>query len=220
MPKMSWEGLVGTVLALIVVILDQAGIRNPYVLWGAFGVAVILCIDALARSRHPPKRKIIGIILTSVAVLAFAAYLIWQPHKEQIPDISVISSAPFVTDVKMSEVEGYASFRVDTKIMQPYAKCCYLLAILTVVDNSVDVLNDARIAKSERFTITGEVRIVQINLDKEFFDRAREARRKMESGNIALYLGVIPNAMLPSQIVSISDITRLGGKQLRAEASH
>jgi hypothetical protein len=31
MPKMSYEGMVGTVIALIIVILNQAGVKNPYV---------------------------------------------------------------------------------------------------------------------------------------------------------------------------------------------
>lgn len=75
MPKMSYEGLVGTVLALLVVILDQAGVKNPYVLWIAFILALFLCIDALIRSEWKKWVKGIVGIATIIAFIWFAVYL-------------------------------------------------------------------------------------------------------------------------------------------------
>jgi hypothetical protein len=83
MPKLSYEGLVGTLIALIVVILDQAGVKNPYVLWIAFALAIGLCLDATIRSGWPTRRKAWGSGIIVVSFGLFAAYLVYQLHPEK-----------------------------------------------------------------------------------------------------------------------------------------
>lgn len=84
MPKMSYEGLVGAVIALIVVILDQAGVKNPYVLWIAFVLAFGLCLDAVLRSEWGRSKKIWGSAVVLLSFAVFGAYLLKQLHKPRI----------------------------------------------------------------------------------------------------------------------------------------
>jgi len=83
MPKLSFEGLGGLVLALIVVILDQAGIKNPWVLWISFALAVFLCVDAVVRSDWHRRRRILTTACVVFAFLIFGAYLVRQSHHGQ-----------------------------------------------------------------------------------------------------------------------------------------
>jgi hypothetical protein len=78
MPKLSYEGLVGTVIALVVVILDQAGVKNPYVLWVAFALAVGLCLDATIRSALSTRRKAWGSGIVVLVFVLFGIYLLRQ----------------------------------------------------------------------------------------------------------------------------------------------
>ena len=82
MPKMSYEGLVGVVIALIVVILDQAGIKNPYVLWVAFALACGLCLDATLRSGWNRRAKGWGSAAIVLSFAFFAAYLVHQLYSK------------------------------------------------------------------------------------------------------------------------------------------
>ncbi len=110
-----------------------------------------------------------------------------------------------------------ASIKVDTKYAMEYKNDLNYMIILRAVDDSVDSLDDARLAKSEPFTITGEARTIQINLTKEFFDRTEAASRTLSKGNLQLYVALIPKNVRPDQIVTIRDITRLGGKQVQID---
>jgi hypothetical protein len=78
MPKMSYEGLVGTVMTLIIVVLEQAGVRNPYVLWGAFALAWGVCVDAVIRSAWTKRRKTWASITILILYGLFGIYLIRQ----------------------------------------------------------------------------------------------------------------------------------------------
>lgn len=96
MPKMSYEGLVGTVLALIIVVLDQAGIKNPWVLWGAFILAAGLCLDAVIRSGWKTRGKVFGTLAVSAAFLAFGFYLMrpLSPREESKSQESPQAASP------------------------------------------------------------------------------------------------------------------------------
>jgi 4-amino-4-deoxy-L-arabinose transferase-like glycosyltransferase len=94
MPKMSFEGLVGIVIALIVVILDQAGVKNPYVLWVAFAVALLLSLDSTLRSALARNRKIWSSALIIVLFAAFGVYLFIKTH----PKAKVEGTKPITPD--------------------------------------------------------------------------------------------------------------------------
>jgi hypothetical protein len=80
MPKLSYEGLLGTLIALVVVILDQAGVKNPYVLWIAFALALSLCLDATIRSDLSGRKKALGSGIIVLVFTLFALYLVRQPR--------------------------------------------------------------------------------------------------------------------------------------------
>jgi hypothetical protein len=80
MPKLSYEALLGVVIALIVVVLDQAGVKNPFVLWIAFTIALGLCMDAAIRSEWGKRKKIWSSVGILLSFSLFAAYLVWQSH--------------------------------------------------------------------------------------------------------------------------------------------
>jgi hypothetical protein len=81
MPKLSYEGFIGTVLALIVLILDEAGVRNAYVLWIAFILALGFCLDGAIRSGWDKRHKSLASVGIVLAYVLFAVYLVypWRP---------------------------------------------------------------------------------------------------------------------------------------------
>ena len=137
---------------------------------------------------------------------------------QKYPDITWHSTTPFVTDVKFSKVDGMASVTLNTALIPKlYWKDFSLLLVFRPADDSVDALTDTRIEKSQAFEITGGTRTIQVNLSKEFFRRAGHASKTLSTYNVGLYVGLIPKSILPQQILTISDITALGGKQLKIE---
>jgi hypothetical protein len=87
MPKLSYEGALGLVLGLIVVILDQAGVKNPYVLWIAFALAIGLCLDATIRSGWTTRKKAWGSGIVILSFGLFAVYLVYQLHPKSEAEV-------------------------------------------------------------------------------------------------------------------------------------
>ncbi len=79
MPKISFEGLLGVGLAFLVVILDQAGVRNGYVLWGAFFAAFVLVIVWIVCSNSSKRARFIWTMTFGVVWVMFGLYLF---HRE------------------------------------------------------------------------------------------------------------------------------------------
>lgn len=61
MPTVSFEGASGIVLALVIVVLDQLGVKNPYILWGAFALAAVVSVDNAVRGDWANKITDAGI---------------------------------------------------------------------------------------------------------------------------------------------------------------
>ena len=190
--RLGWAALVMTFIGIAITILWPT---KRWIGWTSLAIALVLA-GAWAWPEFRPKKK------------------------EAIPDISVVisGSTPVISDVHGTK--DYVLMNVDTKIMQPYAKCCYLMLIVKINDNLVEALDDARIYKSAALTITGEVRAVQINLDKDFSGRAEEAYKRLGSNNVGIHIAILPDDVQRGQIVTLRDITRLGGKQLLAQMDH
>jgi len=106
------------VLALIVVVLDQAGVKNPWILWIAFCLAVGLCLDAVIRSSWVTSKKFWCGIAMIGAYGLFAAYLIhdlYHIHPEsKAPNGQPTQAAPTVN----IEQRGDASGAVGGSIVQ------------------------------------------------------------------------------------------------------
>jgi hypothetical protein len=111
------------------------------------------------------------------------------------------------------------SFTLDMSQLLPFAKDYLFIIIARVEDNSVEALTDTRIEKSQAFTITNEVRTIQINLSDEFAIRAEAAARKSRQVSIQYYFAVIPKDVQPEQIHTITDITSLGGSQMKSNVT-
>jgi hypothetical protein len=84
-----------------------------------------------------------------------------------------------------------------------------------VEDDTVDALTDPLIAKSQLFAITGEVRTIQINLSDEFIERANAADKRFHQVGVQFYITLIPKHIRAEQILTLADVTALGGKQLK-----
>jgi hypothetical protein len=181
-------------------------------------MASLLVFPILHFAKRIPWR--IGIfIVCGFCTLSFG-WLVW-PHEHPaasnriLPDRTFTAPSNPFYDFKISKSALMASIKVDTKYAMEYKDDLNFMIILRAVDDSVDALNDARLMKSEPFAITGEVRTIQINLTKEFFDRTEGASRTLSKGNLQLYVALIPKSVRPNEIVTIRDITRLGGKQVK-----
>lgn len=74
--KMSFEGALGIFLSLIIFILEQAGVKNRHVLWGAFILAFLLCIAAVVRSQTSRRTRAVSVIIVLVAFGAFGRWLL------------------------------------------------------------------------------------------------------------------------------------------------
>jgi len=131
-------------------------------------------------------------------------------HKQLVAD-PLTTDRPPVRNVRANK--NMISMDIDTSLLQAQATDFFLIAVLRVKDDSVDSVTDPRIAKSQAFTITGEVRTLQINLPKDFIDD-KKSQLALEA-----FLGVIPKHIRPEQILTIGDITALGGMQIKITVS-
>jgi hypothetical protein len=114
----------------------------------------------------------IGILLLGWSVWPHT-HSISTDGRKPLPDITMTTSSSPFYDFKISKVALMASIKVDTKYAAQYKDDLNFILILRAVDDSVDALDDARLAKSEPFAITGEVRTIQVNLTKEFLIEPR-----------------------------------------------
>lgn len=133
--------------------------------------------------------------------------------------VTVKLSTPVLFDFKMSKVAHVASMKVNTKAMEEFATDYNLLIIIRPIDNRVDSRTDTRIQKSEAFTITGEIISINIPLSDLFFkDIGNPQAVSLDRpfpGNVGLDICVIPKRIRPAQILTIMDVTALGGRQLQ-----
>ncbi len=133
-----------------------------------------------------------------------------------LPDFSFASINP-VRGYTASPVTKSASITIDTApFPKDVAQAYSLMIIVRVADDSVDALTDPLIAKSRLFAITGEVRTIQINLSDAFIERANAADKRFHTVGIQFYITLIPKHIRAEQILTLADVTTLGGKQLKA----
>src|SRR6202044_3721546 len=117
MPKLSYEGLVGTVMTLVVVVLDQAGVKNPYVLWIAFALSVVLCLDATIRSKWSKRKKAWVSCVIVLAFFLFALYLLRQLHPKA--QARPLEQAPALGHTSTSETKEQPKRRTPSKSIAP-----------------------------------------------------------------------------------------------------
>src|SRR4029077_9514357 len=138
------------------------------------------------------------------------------PQPDALPpnptNFTFSSDKPLIRGVRATK--KMMALDVDTSVLKLAARDFWLIIVLRVQDDSVDALTDSRILKSAAFAITGEVRAVQVDLPADFVKRAEEIGGKVGHMSIQVYIGVIPKHIRPEQILTITDITALGGKQL------
>lgn len=141
----------------------------------------------------------------------------WEPkaeQSEQQPSKAQPAQKPplLVHQWSLSRRTRMASVTINTAALAQYAKDFSVLLVMRVADNSVEVLTDNRIEKSPAFTITGEVRKIEVNLSKEFIERADATNQRFNEVSFQYYVVVVPRQIRPEQIVTLSDVTALGGK--------
>jgi hypothetical protein len=119
MSRISTEGISGLVLALIVVMLEQAGIKNPFVLWAAFAAAAFLCVDWLRKSDRARKTKILLITATFVAFAAFGLYLARQSVQQHKEITNVSPPPPSATPIPFTPTVASPSPRTLQRTVRP-----------------------------------------------------------------------------------------------------
>ena len=124
---------------------------------------------------------------------------------------SLISNAPYLPESRVFSSE------IDTSVLKSVAGQYNVLVIVRVPDNSIDSLDDARIAKSDAFDITGQVITIQIDLTEQFIQRANQATKRFEGQPIEGFIVLIPKTVTPDQVLTLRDITVLGGRRIIVE---
>jgi hypothetical protein len=176
-----------------------------------------------------PTASLIGMFLVGGFLFGGMWYLTGREYQESLkktlsavlPDtkippnpanVSFIGTGPLVRNIKANA--KMVSLDVDTAALKPATNDFYLILVLRAQDNSIDALTDPSIIKSRTFGITGEVRTLQVDLPEDFVKRAETNARKTGTLAIGIYIAIIPKHIRPEQILTIADITALGGKQL------
>jgi hypothetical protein len=163
------------------------------------------------------RKTIPAVVLVSLlAVVLFFAIKHFYPRAgKRIPsNISIKSSRSLISSALYLPESGVFSSEIDTSVLQSVADQYNVLVIVRVPDKSIDSLDDTRIAKSDAFAITGEVRIIQIDLPEQFIQRANEAKKQGEGQPIEGFVALIPKGVTPDQIVTLRDITARGGRRV------
>jgi hypothetical protein len=193
---------------------DDPWVIGPCLFLSWITFIIICIIHEGSRFRRIFAGVVITAILFGVGYRRFHLILAKELPKEAAKSETVSMTLPSspVFDFQISKALLRASVKIDTKYMLRYRDNFYIMIILRVLDNSVEALDDARLSKSATFEITGDVRAIEMPLTEVFFDRAERAGR-LGNGNIGLNLVLIPKNISPDQIVTMRDVTRLGGMQ-------
>jgi hypothetical protein len=130
------------------------------------------------------------------------------------PNISIKSSRSLISNALYLPESKVFSSEIDTSVLRRVAAQYNVLVIVRVPDNSVDSLDDTRIARSDAFAITGEVRTIQIDLTDQFIQRANEVEQQANGQPIEGFIGLIPKSVRPNQILTVRDITAFGGRRI------
>jgi hypothetical protein len=78
------------------------------------------------------------------------------------PNISIKSSRSLISNALYLPESKVFSSEIDISVLQSAEGQYNVLVIVRVPDDSIDSLDDTKIAKSDAFAITGEVRTIQI----------------------------------------------------------
>jgi hypothetical protein len=217
-PNRGWFlGLAGMVAAYTIDHLDAP-------LWLAI---LTLCVLLAAAALHPWSQKTkkrgaaFWFFLCVYALLAIVGvYSLRAGDTAQVgipPDIILKGNGPFVRAAVLALPQGIFSAALDTTILKSVANRFNMIVILRVKDDTKDALNDDRIIKSGAFAITGEVRTIQVDLPAEFVERARETKKLFGQVAVDVYLCAIAKHIKPEQILTVNDITMLGGRQMKVD---
>jgi hypothetical protein len=214
-PNRGWFlGLAGMVAAYIIDRLDAP-------LWLAILTLLVLLVAAVLHpwsEKSKGRRATFWFILCLYALFAIAAvYSLRASDTRQAgvpPNIILKGTGPFATGAVLALPQGVFSVNIDTTILDSVANRFNLMVILRVRDDTIDALTDGRIIKSSAFAITHEVRPIQINLPPDFVERARGTKKLFGEVEVDVYLGAVPKNIKPEQILTVNDITMLGGRQM------
>jgi hypothetical protein len=113
----------------------------------------------------------------------------------------------------------WVTMTLDTSALKHFAQDFSLMIIVRVADNSIETLTDTGIAKSALFTITGEIRTVQVNMSEDFIARSDAVSRNHNEMSLQFFIVLIPQRIRAEQILTINDVTAVGGQQLQSSPS-
>jgi hypothetical protein len=87
------------------------------------------------------------------------------------------------------------------------------------MDNHGEALTDTGIAKSSLFAITGEVQTIEVKLADDFIAKSDAISQNHSQMSLQFYLALIPKRIHAEQILTIADITAVGGQQLQSNSN-
>jgi hypothetical protein len=185
-------------------------------LWLAILTLFVLLAAAVVYPWVEKTRKRPVMFWGSLIVYGIFATLsvLWLPSKEGSASIILKGNGPFITRAMFAPGQKLYSVEINTAILKSVADRYNLIAIIRIRDNSTDAINDTHIMRSSAFTIDGEIRTIQIDLSDDFIERARSSDKRFGGGDVDFYLGAIPKNIKPEQILTLNDITMLGGRQV------
>lgn len=127
-----------------------------------------------------------------------------------------VEISKLIRTVCASKRGKWASMTVDTSALSSFAQDYSLIMLVRVMDNHIEALTDTRIVKSSLFTITGEVRTIEVPLTDDFIAKSDAIGQNHPQMSLQFFLALIPKHIRSEQILTIGDITALGGRQLRS----
>jgi hypothetical protein len=170
-------------------------------------------VAARAQKLRKLLRTVVAVSLLAVG-LFLCARLFFSGGTTSPSNTSIKSSRPLISNSLYLPESRFFSAEIDTSVLQTVANQYNVLVMVRVPDHAVDSLDDTRIAKSDAFAITGEVRTIRIDLTEQFIQRANEAKRQSEGQPIEGFVALIPKSISPDQILTLRDITALGGRRI------
>jgi len=179
-------------------------------------VVATAAFDRVASAQKAGKTIRTVAVFSLLAVGLFFVTKLFYPRAgtKTPPDISIKSNRALVSNALYLPESKIFTSEIDSSVLQSVADQYNLLVIVRAPDNSIDSLDDTRIAKSDAFAITGEVRTIQIDLTEQFIQRANEAKKQFDGQPIEGFIGLIPKSVRPDQILTIRGITALGGRRI------
>jgi len=163
------------------------------------------------------SRIVIALIAFVLTVASFQLGRVYQSKAPVVPDRDLIANSNLISWGITPDATKVAVGIGITKIGDQ-AKDYSMVVIARIQDNTVDMMTDSRLDKSQAFPLRVGIQEIDADLSEQTTERIRNYQSRGEAPVVGLFVIALPKKFTPKQIDSLESANNLGAKIMQAAA--